>query len=171
MKKFYDFIENIAVAVLILTISILFFCRVIVVDGDSMRNTLHNQDKILISNFMYTPEKGDIIVTDNNNGYKKPLIKRVIATGGDTIKVDYENGVVYLNGNLLNEDYIMEHMNTVPADALEITVPDGCLFVMGDNRNHSRDSRDDAIGVINQKDILGKAVFRISPFSDLGKVK
>ena len=83
----------------------------------------------------------------------------------------YENGVVYLNGNLLNEDYIMEHMNTVPADALEITVPDGYLFVMGDNRNHSRDSRNEAIGLINQKDILGKAVFRISPFSNLGKVK
>ena len=108
MRKFYDFIESIFSAVLILTITILFFCRIIVVEGDSMLNTLHSQEKIIISDFMYSAEKGDIVVTDVNNGYGNPLIKRVIATGGDTIKIDFENGEVYLNGNLLNEDYIME---------------------------------------------------------------
>ena len=171
MRKFYDFIESIFSAILILTIVILFLCRIIVVEGDSMLNTLHGQEKIIISNFMYSPEKGDIVVTDVNNGYNKPLIKRVIAVGGDTIKIDFENGEVYLNGNLLNEDYIMEPMNTSPADALEITVPEGYVFLMGDNRNNSLDSRSEEIGVINEKDILGKAIFRVSPVSKIGKVE
>ena len=171
MKKFYDFIENISISVLMLTIVILFFFRIIVVEGQSMRNTLQNHEKIIISNFMYSPEKGDVVVTDSNNGYGKPLIKRVIATGGDNIKIDFENGDVYLNGYLLAEEYIMEPMNTSPTDTLEVNVPEGYVFLMGDNRNNSYDSRNDSIGVINENDILGKAVFRVSPFSKLGKVK
>ena len=171
MRKFYDFIESIFSAVLILTITLLFFCRIIVVEGDSMLNTLHSQEKIIISDFMYSAEKGDIVVTDVNNGYGNPLIKRVIATGGDTIKIDFENGEVYLNGNLLNEEYIYEPMNSSPMDTLEITVPHGYVFLMGDNRNNSYDSRSEKIGVINEKDILGKAIFRISPVSKIGKVK
>ena len=171
MKKLYDIIESIAVAVFILTFATMFLFRVIIVDGDSMLNTLHNQEKIIISDFMYTPEKGDIVVTDTNNAYGKPLIKRIVATGGDTIRIDFENGQVYLNGGLLNEDYIMEPMQSTPSDDLEITVPQGYVFLMGDNRNHSYDSRSEAIGVINEKDLLGGAVFRISPLSKIGKVK
>ena len=170
MKKIYDFIESVSLAVLFITVCILFCFRIIVVEGDSMMNTLHDQEKIITSNFFYTAEKGDIVVTDSHNGYKKPLIKRVIATGGDTIKIDYTTGDVYINGNLLQEDYIFEKINPVPADDIEIIIPQGYVFLMGDNRNHSYDSRAQEIGLINENNLLGKAVFRISPISKIGKV-
>ncbi len=168
MKKLYEFIESLAIAIALITTIILFLCRLIVVDGDSMLNTLHNGEKLIISNFMYKPHRGDIVVIKSSN-YNKLLIKRIIAIGGDTIKIDYSNGDVYINGELQYEQYIKEKINPKDSENLEITVSDGYVFVMGDNRNGSYDSRD--IGPINENGILGKTIFRISPSSKIGKVK
>lgn len=171
MEKLFDFLENLCIAVLFLTITVLFVFRMIVVDGSSMLPTLEENEKLIVSNFMYTPEKGDIVITDSNNGFDKPLVKRIIATGGDTIRIDYTTGDVYVNGSLLQEDYILEKIRPIPADDIDMTVPAGYVFLMGDNRNSSSDSRVEEIGVINEKDLLGKAVLRISPLSKIGKVK
>ena len=171
MKKIYEYMESFSIAIIFITVLILFMCRIIVVDGDSMNNTLNSGEKLLITNFMYTPEKGDIVVTDSSVYARGPLIKRVIATGGDTILIDYSTGDVYVNSYLLEEDYIAEKIEIEKREELKITLPEGYLFLMGDNRNHSADSRIEEIGLVNEKNILGKAIFRISPLSEIGKVK
>ena len=170
MKKFYELIESICFPVIVITVLILFICRVIVVDGDSMTNTLYDGEKVIITNFFYEPEKGDIVVTDGRIHNGRPLIKRVIATEGDTIEIDYSTGNVTINGQVIQEEYIKEKINTDNnKQDIKITIPEGYLFLMGDNRNGSLDSRE--LGIVDKQDILGKAIFRISPLSRIGRVK
>ena len=170
MKKFYELIESICFPVIVITVLILFICRVIVVDGDSMTNTLYDGEKVIITNFFYEPEKGDIVVTDGRIHNGRPLIKRVIAIEGDTIEIDYSTGNVTINGQVIQEDYIKEKINTDNnKQDIKITIPEGYLFLMGDNRNGSLDSRE--LGIVDKQDILGKAIFRISPLSRIGRVK
>ena len=172
MKKFYEAIETLVLPVIVITFLILFVCRVIVVQGDSMNNTLLSGEKVITTNFFYKAEKGDIVVTDGRIHDGKPLIKRVIATGGDTIKIDYSTGDVYVNGDCLEENYIKEKIDTDEhRNDIEMTIPEGYLFLMGDNRNNSLDSRSSEIGIVNEKEILGKAIFRITPISRIGFIK
>lgn len=170
MKKFYEFVESAAFAVAFITLMILFVCRFIVVDGSSMNNTLYHGERLIITNFLYSPEKGDIVVTDKKNSYGQPLIKRVIATEGDTISIDYNTGDVYVNGQMLQEDYIKEKIMATGGGVYEITLDEGKLFLMGDNRNASSDSRVREIGPVDEKSILGKVILRVSPISRIGKV-
>lgn len=170
MKKLFEMLENICFSVLFITVVMTFFFRVIVVEGNSMNRTLSNGDRVIITNFCYTPQRGDIVVTDKNNYFKTPLIKRVIAIEGDTIKIDYSTGDVYINGEILSEDYIKEKIAISDKETLEITIPDGYVFLMGDNRNQSSDSRESVVGVINEKNIMGKAIFRIMPLEKIGTV-
>ena len=140
-----------------ITIFIMFFT----VSGESMLPTLHDGDKLFINKFMYTPQKGDIVTIDSNERLNKNIVKRVIATPGDTFKIDYDNHEVYVNGQVLNEDYIYEPTvsrgdGAIPNNVL-ITVPEGHVIVLGDNRNHSADSRYSVIGLVSHNKIYGRA--------------
>ena len=156
----------------------LFFIRSITVSGDSMNNTLIDNDKVIATNFMYTPKYGDIVILEADKlmmhgtaVYGEAIIKRVIATEGDVVRIDTDNGIVYRNGEALEEDYIKEHM-TKPMGVgwmknnEDYTVPKNCVFVMGDNRNASNDSRNmSGVGFVDTNFIMGKAVLRYAPFS------
>ncbi len=156
----------------------MFFFRSITVSGDSMNDTLTDKDFVLTTNFMYKPQYGDIVIlqadklrVQGSPIFGETIIKRVIATGGDTIRVDFEKGIVYRNGEALEEDdYIKEHVRDHFVGWMEsnkeYTVPENCVFVMGDNRNHSNDSRNLAdVGFIDVNYIMGKALVRYAPFS------
>ena len=137
------------------------FCMFFTVSGKSMLPTLHDGDKLLINKFMYVPQKGDIVTIDTNENLNKNIIKRVIATPGDTFKIDYDNHEIYVNGQVLEENYIYEPTSnrgdgTIPNNEL-ITVPEGHVIVLGDNRNHSMDSRYAAIGFVSYSNIYGRA--------------
>ena len=170
MKKFYEFLESASIAVAFITLVILFAGRFIVVDGGSMNNTLYHGERLIITNFLYTPEKGDIVVTDTKNYFGQPLIKRVIAIEGDTIAIDYNTGDVYVNGRMLQEDYIKEKITATGGGVYQITLTEDQLFLMGDNRNASSDSRVREIGPVSEQNILGKAILRVAPLSRIGKV-
>lgn len=166
-------------AVLAMLLLNLFVFRSITVDGTSMNNTLQDKDRVISTNFFYTPQRGDIVVLQADKipnqytgKYGEPIIKRVIALAGDTIKFDFKKGEVYLKKageqefRLLEEDYIAAP--TVAAldrhSGEEHTVPENCVFVMGDNRNMSLDSRSLLVGDVDTDLIMGKAFVRLFPF-------
>ena len=154
-------------AAIILIFLLLF--RVIVVSGSSMYNTLIDGDYLLlVGNLFYkNPEYGDIVVASKDsfdNG--SPIIKRVIATEGQTVDIDFEQGIVYVDGEALQEDYAHTPTNVEEGMQFPLVVEEGCVFVMGDNRNKSKDSRNPEIGLIDTREILGKAVFLFLPASD-----
>ena len=119
----------------------------------------------------YTPQRGDVVIVDSYTSYGKPLVKRVIAKGGDTISIDYDSGMVMVNGEVLQEDYIAEPTYLGYDVTFPYTVPEGTVFVMGDNRNQSLDSRSTYVGCIDERDILGRVLLCFMPFKDFGVVK
>ena len=146
--------------------------RVIVVSGSSMYDTLIDGDYLLlVSNLFYrNPQQQDIIVVSKesfDNG--APIIKRVIATEGQTVDIDFDAGIVYVDGNALDEPYTHTPTNVQEGMQFPLTVEEGCVFAMGDNRNHSRDSRDPSIGQVDKREILGKALFLFLPATDEGR--
>ena len=157
-----DLLLMLSAALLIL----LLLFRVVIVSGPSMRNTLYDGDCIiLLNNFLAgDPEPGDIIVASKdsfNNG--EPIIKRVIAVSGQTVDIDFSTGQVFVDAVPLSEPYTLTATNLQEGVKFPVKVPEGCLFVMGDNRNNSKDSRNPEIGMIDTREVLGKAIFLVLP--------
>ena len=167
-RDIYDWIMSMLIA-LVACLALFVFCvRIIDVSGTSMLPTLKNEDKMFVSNLLYTPEAGDVIVfkSDSYNP-NKALVKRVIATEGQTVNIDFDNGIVYIDGVPIQEDYIAE-VTTTKLDFIgPKKVPEGCVFVMGDNRNMSTDSRKAEIGMVDNRMILGRAYAIIFPISEI----
>ena len=164
-----DFYLNIRVLVVMMSIFVLMFtfvARIIVVSGPSMESTLINGDLMLVWSLGYTPEHGDVVVLTQESYQRDSIVKRVIAMEGQQVDIDYTTGTVYVDGKALEEDYINEEM-LLPSygeGINHVTVPEGCIFVMGDNRNHSADSRYPAIGIVDVRCVIGKGIAVIFPF-------
>ena len=168
----YEWIQSLMTALVICMAIFIFIIRVIDVSGSSMFPTLHDGDKMLVSNLFYTPHAGDVVVfkTDRYDP-ERALVKRVIATEGQEISIDFDRGIVYIDGPPAEGDYIAELTKTKLDFIGPQTVPEGCMFVMGDNRNASTDSRKKEIGMVDQRMLLGRAYYVIFPLSDTGWIR
>ena len=166
-----EWYEALISAALVLVLIFSFFFRIIQVDGRSMVPTLTHGDKLIVWAAGYTPQRGDVVIVDSYTVYGKPLVKRIIAKGGDTISIDYDAGTVTVNGELLQEDYIAAPTYLGYDVQFPFTVPEGTLFVMGDNRNMSTDSRNSYVGLVNKNDIIGEAWLCTWPLNHFGGVK
>lgn len=161
IESIYDFAGIIVAALLSVCIIFTFFFKISTVVGESMENTLLGGDTVLISAINTDIEYGDVVVISQPNVYEKVLIKRVIAVGGQTISFDRISGKVIVDGKQIDEPYIKENMEFTFAMTKNYTVPEGKLFVMGDNRNESADSRDLYIGLIDERYVVGKVFYRV----------
>ena len=166
-KDMYDWVQCLIVALIICVVFFAFFVRIIDVVGTSMNPTLNNSDKMLVSGLFYKPKVGDVVVFKKDEyNPNKALVKRVIAVEGQEINIDFDRGIVYIDGQPVQEDYIAELTKTKEDFIGPKTVPEGCVFVMGDNRNMSTDSRKTEIGMVDTRLILGKAYMVIYPLSE-----
>lgn len=164
-----DLYLNVRVLVVIMAVFVLMFtfvARIIVVSGPSMEDTLWGGDLMLVWSLGYEPRQGDIVVLTQESYQEDSIVKRVIAVGGQSVDIDYYSGKVYVDGRPLEETYIKERMQ-VPhyGEGLNhVTVPEGCIFVMGDNRNNSADSRYPDIGIVDTRCVIGRGVAVLFPF-------
>ncbi|MCL2740022.1 MAG: signal peptidase I [Oscillospiraceae bacterium] len=169
LRECFEWFIAIAAAFAIAFLLRQFVFTLVEVRGPSMENTLHNKNRLFVYRLFYQPHNGDIVVFDPPHA-NELYIKRVIAIEGQTVNIDYERNVVYVDGEIIDEPYIKEHdLNKDSRQSvLPTTVPAGHVFVMGDNRNHSLDSRYPDVGMIENKKLLGKAVLRVWPFKEFG---
>ena len=171
-KELWEWVKALVFAGIIVFIIFRFVIQVVSVDGTSMVPTLQDGDRLISSNLFYTPKYGDIVILSENTGLNEALVKRIIAVEGQTVDIN-ENGEVVVDGKILSEPYIAETISDNRRGDFDypVTVPEGMVFVMGDNRNHSTDSRSSAVGFIDVDEILGRVIFRLLPLSKIGPVQ
>ncbi|MBQ7983650.1 MAG: signal peptidase I [Clostridia bacterium] len=173
-KELFEWVELFAYSVTIVIILFTFLCRIAVVSGPSMENTLFNGEVLIVSDLFYEPEPGDVIVFQSNTILNnEAIVKRVIATEGQVVDIDFENWIVTVDGVPVEEPYIrFEEGRPMDASdyAFPLTVEEGKIFVMGDNRNHSTDSRSDMIGQVDTRYVLGKVLLRFLPLDKIGLI-
>ena len=163
----YGWLQALTFALAFILIFFTFFGRVIGVDGHSMDPTLNDRDMLFLQCIAYEPKQGDVVVLHKDFGdVETPIVKRVIAVEGQTVDIDFAEGIVYVDGEALEEDYIREPTYTAEGTEFPLTVPEGSIFVMGDNRNHSSDSRSSDLGTVDTRYVIGKAVFLLFPGAD-----
>ena len=170
----YFWLQALVMALVLLILTFSLVGRVVGVEGSSMVPTLRDGDMLLLQSLGYTPKQGDVVVLTKPFGrVTGPIVKRVIAIEGQTVDIDYDAGTVTVDGTVLDEPYLNEPMER-PADPNEsitsVTVPEGHIFVMGDNRNHSSDSRYVALGVVDERYVLGRALLILLPFGHFGPI-
>jgi len=164
----FEMLETLIFAFFGVILVFTFMLRIANVDGSSMLPTLTSGDKLILTHINYTPSRGDIVVVSSDS-LEKYIVKRIIAVGGETIDIDFETGEVAVDGRVLSEDYILDLTKLDEGGhSYPVRVPEGCVFVMGDNRMNSLDSRSDPVGFIDESDILGKVFLRVYPFEAIG---
>lgn len=170
----YFWLQALVMVLVALILIFTFVGRIIGVVGSSMYPTLHDGDLLLLQSIGYTPKQGDVVVlTKEFDASDGPIVKRVIATGGQHVEIDYEAGTVAVDGVVLDEPYINpEEPVTEPCypNLTSVDVPEGSIFVMGDNRNHSSDSRDVTLGTVDERYVLGRALWVLMPFQNFGAI-
>lgn len=175
VRSVMEWVETIVMAVVLVAVAFTFVARVITVDGVSMEPTYYNGDRVLVTKLAGQARQGDVVIVVG--ALEEPIIKRVVATEGQTVDFDPELGEVTVDGQPLPgsvfgiEDGIT-FVPDLPGMVMEFpqTVPEGCVFVLGDNRDNSTDSRFVTVGMVDQRNILGKVVFSLYPFSKIGFV-
>ena len=168
-RDLYEWVQSLVGSVLVVVAIFTFVIRMMGVDGHSMINTLQHGDRLLVVNSMlyHDYKYGDIVILRKNGVFDDdPIVKRVIAVEGQTVDIDFAEGIVYVDGEALEEDYIREPTYTAEGTEFPLTVPEGSIFVMGDNRNGSSDSRDYRLGTVDTRYVIGKAAFLIFPGPD-----
>ena len=168
----YEWLEALISSLIVVVLLFTLLFRIVNVSGPSMLPTLQSNDRVLLTSYFYQPKQGDVVVITHTAKLQEPIIKRVIALENQTVDIDFETGTVYVDGQALDESaYIENGITTQPSDyTYPLTVPPGHLFVLGDNRAVSNDSRSSAVGMIDERYVLGKAEFVVFPFSRFGKI-
>lgn len=168
IRELYEWVQALVCSVLAVMVLFTFGVRLIGVDGCSMLPTLRDGDRLLVLNSMLCGgyEPGDIVVLRKESFLPTPLVKRVVATGGQVVDIDFASGSVFVDGRRLHEEYVSGPTSTPEGVSFPLTVPEGSVFVLGDNRGNSTDSRSDRLGTVDERHIIGRAVFLLFPGPD-----